>query len=83
MNNEEFNEKYKDYCEPGHYGLEIKNEKVIEYLDELFSILIKNPHFSFSQIKLKFGYARVYMQPYSIDTQTIENEINKIIKNGN
>lgn len=30
----EFNIKYFDYLGDGHYGLDIDNEEVIEYLDQ-------------------------------------------------
>ena len=39
--NKEFNDKYKDYLEEGHYGLDINHLKVIEYLDSIFQDLIK------------------------------------------
>lgn len=82
MTIEEFDEKWKNHLEPGHYGLAIDNEKVTDYLDETFTQLKKQfPDFQYSQIKLKFGTARVYMEPHQIDTHTIEQTINKIIKN--
>lgn len=78
----EFNEKWKRHLESGHYGLDVSNETVIEYLDKTFTDLEKQfPNFQYSQIKLKFGSARVYMEPYEINTSEIENNINKIIKN--
>ncbi len=76
-----FNEKYRQYLESGHYGLAISSPAVIEYLDKKFQELIQIPGFSYSQIKLKFNMARFYCEPSSIDTFTIEKEINEIIKN--
>lgn len=82
MNIQEFNEKWNKYLETGHYGLDIENPKVIEYLDKKFLELEKEfPNFQYSQIKLKFGTARVYMEPQQIDTHTIEQSINKIVQN--
>ena len=51
---EQFNEKYKEYLEEGHYGMDIHYPSVIEYLDKVFQDLIKIPRFKYSQIKLKF-----------------------------
>lgn len=57
----EFNKKWEKYLEPRFYGLDIYNEKVIEYLDSEFEKEIKvNPDFQYSQIKLKFDNAIVY-----------------------
>ena len=47
---EEFNIKYKDYLEIGHYGLDLDNPEAIEYLDNEFQEFIKIPNFSYSQI---------------------------------
>ena len=63
MNMINFNEKYEKYLEKGHYGLDIYNEEVVEYLDKEFEKEIKvNPNFSYSQIKMKFGTARIYAE---------------------
>lgn len=37
----EFNKKYEDFLEEGHYGLDIENPSVIEYLDKIFEGLTK------------------------------------------
>ena len=80
MTIEEFDNKWKNYLEPGHYGLDITHPDVINYLDQKFTeIQTIYPNFQYSQIKLKFGQARVYMEPYDIDTREIEQEINKIL----
>ena len=81
MTTTEFNKKYRQYLEPGHYGLDISSPAVIEYLDKKFQELIQIPGFSYSQIKLKFNMARFYCEPHTIDTFAIEQEINEIIKN--
>lgn len=61
MTTVEFNEKYKDYLEDGHYGMSIPNEKVITALDKVFEqTLTKIPGFKYSQIKMKFNQARFY-----------------------
>jgi hypothetical protein len=41
MTQGEFNKKYKDYLEEGHYGLDISYPSVVNYLDEIFQELIK------------------------------------------
>ena len=60
MNAEQFNEKYKDYLEDGHYGLDLHKPEVIEYLDGEFQELIKLPGFKYSQIKSKFNWFCFY-----------------------
>lgn len=80
MTAQEFNEKNKDYIEKGHYGLAINNEKVINYLDTKFHELIKIPGFKYAQIKLKFGYRRIYCD--NVPTEKInrmENHINQLL----
>jgi hypothetical protein len=80
MTSFEFNEKYKDYLEVGHYGLAINIPEVVQYLDEEFKELIKIPFFKYSQIKLKFNMARFYCEPIEVDTYRIESNINQIVK---
>jgi hypothetical protein len=61
MTSFEFNKKYEDYLEEGHYGLAINIPSVVEFLDEIFSkVLIHLPDFKYSQIKLKFNMCRFY-----------------------
>jgi len=87
MTAEEFNEKYKDYLEEGHYGLDIHYPAIVNYLDEIFQDLIKIPGFKYSQIKLKFNRCRLYTNLYEIlpnvatliDYQ-IEKEIDFLIR---
>lgn len=58
---DEFNEKWKQYLEPGHYGMTIEHPKVLEYMDKEFEKETKlHSEFTFAQIKLKFHTARVY-----------------------
>jgi len=92
---EEFNEKYKDFLEKGHYGLAIDNEEVVEYLDKKFQEFVKIPGFTYSQIKTKFNSVRFYggddMKTAekdihmgfnkTIDTFRIEKEISEILNN--
>lgn len=66
MTTQEFNNKYKDYLDDGHYGLDISYPSVIIYLDKIFQDLIKIPGFKYSQIKLKFNSARFYNNLYNI-----------------
>jgi hypothetical protein len=82
MTLEEFMKKWRSHLESGHYGLDIEHSEVITYLDEKFTQLEEEfPHFTFSQIKMKFGSSRVYMEPSEIRTKEIEEKINNIIKN--
>ena len=79
MTCEEFNKKWAQYLEPGFYGLVISDAGVIEYLDEEFSAeVLENPAFTYAQIKLKFGRARVYAE--SEKTSVWEDKINTLIK---
>ena len=82
MTSFEFNKKYEDYLEEGHYGLSINIPSVVEFLDEIFSkVLIHLPDFKYSQIKLKFNNSRVYTTlKHSAMTYWIEKEINNLIK---
>jgi hypothetical protein len=79
---EEFNKKYEIYIEKGFEGLEFSNEKVLEFLENLFeSVFIHIPRFRFSQIKLKFGYCRFYSDSLPIFITTkVEEHINLLIK---
>lgn len=75
----EFNNKYKDHLEEGHYGLGFHNPEVTEYLDKEFGEAIKaDPKFSFSQIKIKWNDARVYCSDRKLATKW-EAKINEII----
>lgn len=86
MTVKEFNEKYKNNLEEGHYGLDINHPSVIKYLNEKFEHLIKIPDFQFSQIKLKFGNVCFYnnlhiLNPlYRSISREIENALEILIK---
>jgi hypothetical protein len=81
MNCEQFNEKWKEHLEEGHYGMAIDDPDVISYMDDEFRMLKSiNPNFTFSQIKLKFGFARVYVKNVPIKLCSVwEQQINEII----
>jgi hypothetical protein len=88
MTVEQFNEKYKEYLEEGHYGLDISIPSVVKYLDEeVFPGLIKIPGFTYSQIKLKFNMPRFYTNldevtnrfVFSAITYSIEEDIKKLV----
>lgn len=81
MTTNEFNDKYKDYLEEGHYGLDISVPEVIEYLDAIFQTLIKIPGFKYTQIKLKFNMVRFYSNISTSLGCAIEDRIIKIINN--
>jgi hypothetical protein len=79
-----FNIKYEEFLEEGFetQGLGFDIPEVTEYLDKQFQTLIHIKGFKYSQIKLKFGYARVYMKNVDIETlNAIETDINTIIQN--
>ena len=87
MTSVEFNDKYQDYIEEGHYGLDIHIESIAEYLDVVFRDLVKIEGFKFQQIKTKFGMARVYTNLDEklplvgrIIHQELEEKINFILK---
>lgn len=88
MSSNEFNKKYKDYLEEGHYGLDINIPSVVNYLDSIMEYGLTNiPGFKYSQIKLKFNMARFYfdtnLNPKSLEqiiSNGIENEINRLVK---
>jgi hypothetical protein len=79
MTAEEFNEKYKDFLEEGHYGLALRNEKAIKYLDNEFQEFIKIPGFSYSQIKSKFNWFCFYNEGLSREKTTeVEQKLKEI-----
>lgn len=79
---EQFNIRWADFKEPGHYGLAINNPKVIAYLDQEFAKETNaNPDFTYAQIKLKFGSARVYTN--SDKDSEWEEAIDNILKQNN
>lgn len=81
MTQEEFNEKYKDYLEDGHYGLAFDNEDFTNWLNNKFQDFIKEPGFSYSQIKAKFGMGRFYCNGISTEqVREVENKITELCK---
>ena len=73
----EFNLKYLEYLEEGHYGLDIHLPAVVRYLDKIFQGLTKIPGFKYSQIKEKFYQGRFYT---NLDT-IVGNPLDRIISN--
>ena len=83
MTADQFNEKYKQYLEEGHYGLAIEDAEFIEWLDNKFQNFIKKPDFKFEQIKAKFGYGRFYAEGEGLteeEIREVENKITEICK---
>lgn len=84
MTVDEFNDKWKNHLEEGFEGLEFSDAegKVVDWLDKHFVLFeLINPEFTYAQIKLKFGMARVYLQGLPITCAEIaEDAINKIMK---
>ena len=84
---QEFNDKYKEYIDEDHYGMDINEPAVLAYVDQIFIDLTQIPGFKYQQIKTKFGMARVYtnlddLMPFvgRIINQELEEKINFILK---
>jgi hypothetical protein len=71
MSTEEFNEKWKDYLEEGHYGLDINNEEVVGFLDRIFVDLTKIKGFQYAQIKQKFYFYCFYCNGISAEMKEL------------
>ena len=81
MTTEQFNQKYNDYLEEGHYGLAINDEQFIEWLDGKFQEYIKLPDFEYSQIKAKFGMGRFYAEGINNEQiSEVERKITELCK---
>jgi hypothetical protein len=79
MNADEFNDKYFEYLEEGHYGLDINHKEFIEWLDTKFQDFIKFPNFMYSQIKTKFGQGRFYCEGLPKElVDEVEDKISKL-----
>lgn len=79
MTAEQFNDKYQQYLEEGHYGLDVHNEEFINWLDGKFQEFIKKPGFSYSQIKDKFGMGRFYCEGLTREEESeVEDRISKL-----
>lgn len=78
MTDDEFNEKYKDFLEPGHYGCAIGDEACIAFLDKVFEVATAAEGFSYSQLKWKFNMARIYWKHSPINTSFVEDTLNTI-----
>jgi hypothetical protein len=84
MTSKEFNTKYKDYLEEGHYGLDIDDPSITNYLDNQFQQLIKINGFKYTQIKLKFNSCRFYTNLNEVLSgvdHNIDSNIEKYISN--
>jgi len=78
----EFNDKWRFHIETGFesQGLMIANEEVIKYLNKAFTLIPAEKHFVYSQIKLKFNQARVYVKGLPLNyIQRLEQDINEIL----
>ena len=82
MTSSEFNKKWAEFLEKGHYGLALDKPEVVEYLDEEFESLSKLPDFKFSQIKSKFNSFRFYADGVSAEKcNEIEKRLAEIYNN--
>lgn len=80
MTADEFNIKYKDYLEEGHYGLAIGDPAVVvEYLDSKFKEYIKIPGFQYSQIKTKFNFICFYSTLDSAETSIVQQKLKELV----
>ena len=78
MTSVEFNKKWSKYLEDGFYGMDIEYPQVIEYLDKEFTKEIEvNPSFNYTQIKMKCGTSRVYVN--SAKRSIWEDEVNRMV----
>jgi len=83
MTSEQFNQKYEDFLEEGHYGLALSKPEAIEYLDKEFQEFIKIPGFRYSQIKGKFNWFCFYNEGVSREkTQKVEQKLKEIYERG-
>ena len=82
MTSEEFNNKYKDYLEKGHYGADgFDDPEFLKWLDVKFQEFIKQPNFSYSQIKEKFKMGRFYAEGISQEAiNEVEDKISLMYK---
>jgi len=80
MTSKEFNEKYKNYLEEGHYGMSIEDPIIIAICDVFFGEWITISDFKYSQIKIKLGSSRVYCKNDDGYLWLLEECINAILK---
>ncbi len=81
MTSEQFNEKYKEHLEEGHYGLGIDIPEFTEWLDKQFQDFIKEPGFTYSQIKAKFGEGRFYCTGLDkVQERLVEDKITELCR---
>jgi len=79
MTSQEFNKKWAEFLEEGHYGLALDKPEVVEFLDKEFEQLSKLPDFKFSQIKSKFNSFRFYADGVPAEKRSeIEKKIAEI-----
>lgn len=80
MTANEFNTKYAAYLEKGHYGAEgFDDPEFLKWLDVKFQEFIKQPNFSYSQIKSKFNMGRFYAEGLTGEQiSEVENKITEL-----
>lgn len=79
MTADQFNDKWIDHLETGHYGMAIEQPAIVEFMDKEFEKeVLVNPTFTYSQIKMKFNSSRVYTT--SDKALEWENGIDEIYK---
>ena len=75
-NQEQFNVKYSEYLESGHYGCALSDLSMLEYLDKEFKELVKIPGFKYTQIKSKFNWYCFYCT--NVPQNKVEEITNKL-----
>lgn len=73
----DFNDKYKDYIIKGYEGLHYGNKEVVQFLDKLFTNLIKIPYFKFYHIK-RNRQGELEFKTNFLSTQRINEIISEI-----
>jgi hypothetical protein len=86
MTSEEFNGKWIDHLEKGHYGMAIEQPAIVEFMDKEFEKeVLVNPTFTYSRIRRLYDVASIHA---SIDMYKIciwelaIDEAFKYLKNG-
>ncbi len=78
----EFNTKYEAYLEKGHYGADgFDDPEFLKWLDVKFQEFIKQPNFSFTQIKSKFNMGRFYAEGLTNEqVREVEDKITELCR---
>ena len=79
MTASEFNKKYENFLEKGHYGLDLEIPNIIKFLDEIFEqTLTRIPGFKYQQIKIKWDCVCFYTNAGIVINRLIEAKLNDL-----